>query len=157
MSHLHEVPADPVLHLLDEMTMKLEDDRRRLRILAEEARQVAGRARLLPSAVGFAAETLEQLDTYAEELDAKQQSVLRLVDHTVDRAKRSSQPITDDAERWAAPWEAPDRQYREEDVAAIPASPPELTEVARRRQQLARVLVMVGVLLILSGLLTVVL
>lgn len=164
MTHLNDAPADPVtpvLRLLDEMSVHLDDERQELAVLVEEARQAGTPGPALPSAVGVASETLERLEHHASELEVSQTRALRLVDDSIEIARRRAQAVAADANRWAPWWKPPDQSYR----AAQPAtstsdvSSPEaqIMGVGHHRQQLARVLLMLGVLLIVSGLLAAVL
>jgi hypothetical protein len=150
-------PADPhvtpILHLLDEMSQDLEVDTNELALLFGEARGAAASGRVQLSAVEWAG-VLERLDRSAEDLEARQESVLRLVKGAIDTVNHRVQPGAAGCDLWASPWQPPQRLDLPSDVA--PTETP-ITVQGRRPQQLARALMIVGVLLIALGLLTAVL
>jgi hypothetical protein len=145
-------PARPVLRLVDDMQSELDDDRRRLALLVEDARDVlavgGGDARQVADRRD---EILARLDRHAQALEHRQRAAARLIDEAVSNHRAAVAASYDEnLASWAAPWRPPAGALADDEgvLTRLPVNRP-----GSIRPQLVRVLTIVGVLLIVSGLL----
>jgi hypothetical protein len=141
----------PLLRILDDMQSQLDADERHLSLLVEEARKLAARGGSespLPSTLR--SEVLARLDRHAVDLEYRQRIILDLVDSQVSASAAVSQSVLSEPDPWAKPWQPPEIAVSRDDGTP---SRRRVSLEDRHRRQLARVLTVVGTLLIVCALL----
>jgi hypothetical protein len=149
MMSLHEAGSErlaPVRGLLGDIETQLDSDGQELAVLVEDARKLVAREGMCPGLSAPRAEVLARIDGHAEELRYRQWSVLKLVDDLLTSSRAFG---AEDRDPWASPWRPPETDFIRDHLQPGPVA----VSGADRRRQLARVLTLVGALLVCSGLL----